>query len=88
MYCTFCHSNNQAEFPAEMMIHFSDIRNINYPGVLAFPKVSVCFDCGFSGFTTPETELRIPGKVSSALEPHRVRKGVSHHVRAGDQSRH
>jgi hypothetical protein len=62
MYCAFCHSNNQAEFPAEMMIHFGGLKNFDNSGVLTFPKISICFDCGFSGFTTPETELRILGK--------------------------
>jgi hypothetical protein len=42
-----------------MMIHFSGIKHVDKPGVLGFPKVSVCMDCGFSGFATPEAELRI-----------------------------
>ena len=62
MYCALCHSNNQAEFTAEMMIHFSGLKHIDKPSVLAFPKVSICLDCGFSGFTTQETELRVLGK--------------------------
>lgn len=45
-----------------MMLHFSGIRNIDKPGVWAFPKVLVCLDCGFSRFTTPETELQALGK--------------------------
>jgi hypothetical protein len=40
---------------------FSGLKNVDNSGVLAFPKISICFDCGFSGFTTPETELRILG---------------------------
>jgi hypothetical protein len=59
MYCTSCQSGNQAEFTVEIMIHFSGLRNIDKPGVLAFPKVSVCLDCGFSQFTTPETALTL-----------------------------
>ena len=62
MYCPMCHSNNRAKFPAELMIHFSGIEQIDNPGVLVFPTVSVCFDCGFSGFTIRETELRALGK--------------------------
>ena len=62
MLCTLCQSSNQAEFPVEMMIHFSGIRQIDTPSVLAFPKVSVSLDCGFSGFNTPETQLRVLGK--------------------------
>jgi hypothetical protein len=59
MSCTVCTSVNEAEFTAEMLIHFSGIRNIDNPGVLAFPKVSICLDCGSSRFTTPEADLRI-----------------------------
>jgi hypothetical protein len=62
MYCVLCHSNNQAEFSAEVMIHFSGLKHVDKPAVFAFPKVSICMDCGFSGFTTPETELRALGK--------------------------
>ena len=58
MSCMLCASDNQAEFTAEMMIHFSGYRNINNPGILSFPKVSVCLDCGSSKFTIAETELQ------------------------------
>jgi hypothetical protein len=61
MYCVSCQSGNQAEFAAEMMIHFSGVKHIDSPGVLAFAKVSVCLNCGFSRFTTPEAELRVLG---------------------------
>jgi len=59
MYCALCESSNQAEFPTEMNIHFRGLRNIDKPGVLVFPKVLVCLDCGSSRFTSPETELRV-----------------------------
>ena len=59
MSCTVCTSINEAEFTAEMMIHFSGRRDIDNPGLLTFPKVSVCLDCGCSRFTTPEADLRI-----------------------------
>jgi hypothetical protein len=62
MSCTLCLSSNQAEFTTEMIIHFSGLKNIDKPGVLVFPKVLVCLDCGSSRFTTPETELRVLGK--------------------------
>ncbi len=61
MYCALCESSNQAEFTAEMMIHLRGLRNIDNPGVLVFPKVLVCLDCGSSRFTTPETELQVLG---------------------------
>jgi hypothetical protein len=47
------------EFTAEMMIHFSGHMHIENPGVLAFPQVSICLDCGASRFTTPGAELRV-----------------------------
>ena len=61
MYCALCKSSNQAEFTAEMMIHFSGLKHLANPGVLMFPKVLVCLDCGSTRFTTPETELRVLG---------------------------
>ena len=57
MYCASCQSNNQTEFFAEMMIHFSGLKHIENRGVLAFQKVLVCLDCGFARFTASETEL-------------------------------
>jgi len=59
MSCELCSSANQTEFSAEMMIHFSGLTHLANPGVLAFPKVSICLDCGFSRFNIPEIELRL-----------------------------
>ena len=59
MSCLSCASGNQAEFGAEINIHFPGLRNIDRPSVWAFPKLSVCLDCGFARFTLPETELRL-----------------------------
>jgi hypothetical protein len=42
-----------------MNIHLSGLNNLDKPGVFLFPKVLVCLDCGFSRFTTPETELAL-----------------------------
>jgi hypothetical protein len=49
---------NEAEFTAEMMLHFSGVVRIDNPGVLAFPRVSVCMDCGASRFSTSDAELQ------------------------------
>lgn len=57
MPCVSCGSNRQPEFLAEINIHFSGFKNLGKPGVLVFPKVLVCLDCGLSWFTTPKTEL-------------------------------
>jgi hypothetical protein len=62
MRCALCKSSKQAEFTSEIMIHFSGLKHLANPGVLVFPKVSVCLDCGSSRFTTPETVLRLLGK--------------------------
>jgi hypothetical protein len=59
MNCISCCSANLAEFTSEMMIHFSGISNIDHPGVPVFPEIWVCFDCGFSRFTTTKTELAL-----------------------------
>jgi len=49
-------SGNEAEFTAEMLIHFCGLRNIDKPSVGLFPKLLVCLDCGASQFTVPESE--------------------------------
>jgi len=56
MPCLLCASGNEREFAAEMMLHFSGPQYIDNPGVLAFPRVLVCLDCGQSRFTLLKTE--------------------------------
>jgi hypothetical protein len=55
--CLLCGSDSQAELTAEMLIHFSGLKNLNKPGVWVFPKLLVCLDCGYSHFTVPKREL-------------------------------
>jgi hypothetical protein len=69
MSCVLCASSYQAELSAEIMIHFSGLRNLDKPGILAFPKVLICLDCGFSQFTVPETEVALLRIHDSAIEP-------------------
>jgi hypothetical protein len=57
MVCPSCRSVKQAEFTAEMQIHYPGLKNINRPGIWLFPELLVCLDCGFSRFTVPESEL-------------------------------
>ena len=58
MSCPLCGSGNQAELTAEMVIHFTGLKNLDKPGVWVFPKqLLVCLDCGCSHFTVPATEL-------------------------------
>jgi hypothetical protein len=59
MSCKLCSSTNETEFAAEIMIHFSGRSHLENPGVLIFPRISVCLDCGSTWFTIPETELRL-----------------------------
>ena len=59
MTCTSCGSEKQKEFGAEMNIHFPGLKGLDKPTVWLFPKVSVCFDCGLTLFTTPPADLRV-----------------------------
>lgn len=68
MSCTSCTSERQAEFGTEMNIHFRGLKNVDHPGILIFPKLSVCLDCGFSWFTVPETELTMLATGTSTSE--------------------
>jgi hypothetical protein len=71
MCCELCQSGSQAEFAAEMMIHFSGLQNIDNPGIPAFPKIAVCLDCGFSRFsiTDPELSLLADGRSRTSKPP-------------------
>ncbi|MGC1645540.1 MAG: M20/M25/M40 family metallo-hydrolase [Candidatus Sulfotelmatobacter sp.] len=58
MNCSLCASVNQSEFPSEISIHYCNIKNLNKPKVLVFPRLLICLDWGFSRFDTPAPELR------------------------------
>ncbi len=66
MACTVCASSNQKEFPAEVIVNFPGLKNIDKPVVSVFPTLLVCCDCGFSSFTTPAPEL---AQLCAADEP-------------------
>ncbi len=59
MSCKLCSSANEAEFTAEMMIHFSGRKHLENPGVLTFSKILVCLDCGSTRFRIAEAELKL-----------------------------
>ncbi len=59
MSCQTCSSVNEAEFNAEIMIHFKDRRHLENPGVLTLQQISICLDCGSTRFTVPEKELTL-----------------------------
>lgn len=58
MSCALCMSANQVDFPTEIAFHFPGYKNLDKPHILAFPRVLVCLDCGFSQFNLPETGLQ------------------------------
>ena len=58
MACGSCNSHNQSEFPAEINIHHPGIGGLNRPTVWAFPRVSVCLDCGVTQFTLSDDQVR------------------------------
>jgi hypothetical protein len=57
MACLSCLSSNQAEFRAEINIHFPGRNNLTKPSVWVFPEVLVCLGCGASRFRILENEL-------------------------------
>jgi hypothetical protein len=88
MPCLICSSGNQTEFTAEINIHFSGRENIDHPGVMIFPKILICLDCGSSNFSTPQAELSqltrrrpacasaLTGTVDGAIFRHRLSLGA------------
>jgi hypothetical protein len=58
MDCPHCASDTH-EFDGSLDLCFGGLRNVDIPGFLMFPKLSVCLNCGFSRFTIPETELAL-----------------------------
>jgi hypothetical protein len=58
MACRSCESENQAEFDAEVNVHFPGPKGLDKPHVLACPRLVVCLDCGLAQFTFQENELR------------------------------
>ena len=57
MHCVRCGLDRLKEFPSETAIHLAGPENLHKPHVFLFPKVLVCLDCGFSGFSIAEPEL-------------------------------
>ncbi len=57
MACGSCGSANQMKFGTETNIHFSGLLHLENPGILIFPEVAVCLDCGFAYFNLRKSEL-------------------------------
>jgi hypothetical protein len=61
MSCKVCTSVRQAEFGAEINIHFSGREGLEKPAVWIFSKLLVCLQCGTTEFAIPEAELALLG---------------------------
>lgn len=59
MSCTLCFSANEVKFNTEIMIHFKGCKHLANPGVLAFPKMLVCLDCGSTRLTITAETLEV-----------------------------
>jgi len=59
MSCKSCQSQNKREFNSEIAIHFPGLKGLDKPIVWVYPKLALCLDCGFAGFTVPESETRL-----------------------------
>ena len=46
-------------FNSEIAIHFPGLEGLDKPIVWVFPKVVVCFHCGFAEFAVPEREMQV-----------------------------
>jgi hypothetical protein len=68
MPCQSRESAKQAEFTAEILIHFPGLKNLDKPAVWLFPKLLVCLECGSARFNVPETELASIAKATVASE--------------------
>ena len=73
MSCVLCASVREAEFTAEMMIHFSGLKHLANPGVLVFPKLLVCLDCCSSRFTIAERERALLAGHTPTIEASTLR---------------
>jgi hypothetical protein len=75
MRCKQCESENLKVFSGELAIHFPGLENLNKPHVLVFPKLNVCFECGFVEFGLPAeqlAELKMGGLPAQWNEPARA----------------
>jgi hypothetical protein len=66
MSCISCRSINQVQLGSEIFIHSHGVKGVDRPGVMAFPTLVVCLDCGFSEFAIPQAELHLLRKQEAA----------------------
>jgi hypothetical protein len=65
--CKFCSSARLTKLSGEICLHFPGMEGLNKPAVFVFPKLLVCFDCGFTESTLSETELLQIREASSSF---------------------
>lgn len=58
MHCKSCGLDSLRRFSSEICIHFSGFKQLSMPGLMMFPELLICLDCGFTQFSIPESELR------------------------------
>jgi hypothetical protein len=56
--CMMCGSSRLVKARAEINLHIPGLRNLDNPGVLVFPDVLVCLDCGYCGFNAAQRDLK------------------------------
>ena len=74
IYCLLCASDREKEFTAEISMHFSELKNLGESGVLVFPRLLVCLDCGFSWFTAPEAALALLARANPTWRESTLRR--------------
>jgi hypothetical protein len=57
--CANCGSSKLLTYDAEANIHFPGLRNVLHASVFAFPKLTICLDCGQITSKLSENELRM-----------------------------
>ena len=58
MACVSCHSLDIRIYPAELNIHYPGVEGLNMPTVWAFPRLSICLDCGVTQFRLADDQVR------------------------------
>jgi hypothetical protein len=58
--CEYCGSSaEELEFGTEINVHVPGPTRIDEPGVLVFPKLIACLDCGFARLFLRKDELQL-----------------------------
>lgn len=66
MTCTWCGSDKQRRFTAEVAIHTPGLEGLDKPVAWVFPELFLCLNCGKAEFIVPDDELRKLVRIDSA----------------------